>query len=451
MNMLESTVSSQLAAFVNRLSFDDLSADHIRKIKYYFLDWLGSAYGGKLERPTDIMLEVVRDLGGNPQSTVLADGSKTMCLLAAMINAASSHVLEMDDLHRKSVFHPACVVIPAVLAVAERESSGGKDLLLGISIGYEVGIRVAIGVGTSHYHYWHTTGTCGTFGAAAGAAKIIGLDEEQIVWAFGSAGTQAAGLWEFLAESAMSKQLHPAKAAFNGLLSALLAKGGFTGARRILEGEKAFFRATSTDFDEAKCLHKLGEKFFCEDNSLKYHASCGHTHSAIDSVLKAIRHEPIEPDQIKEVQLSLYQGSLDLLQNIEAKTPYLAKFNLPFCVATALKYGQVALEDFSAERLIDPALLSLMNRIRIQSDPKLTASYPDKWPAEVKIYTTDGRCLEAKSDYPRGDPENPLTEPEVVSKFKGLTKHVLQESKAERIIQRVLNLESLSTVDALFE
>ena len=449
--MLASTVSSQLAAFVTGLSFDDLSVDHIQKIKFYFLDWLGSAYGGKFERPTGIMLEVVRDLGGNPQSTVLADGSKTMCLLAAMMSGASSHVLEMDDLHRRSILHPACVVIPAVLAVAEKETSSGKDLLLGISTGYEVAIRVALGVGLSHYHYWHTTSTCGTFGAAAGAAKILGLNEEQTVWAFGSAGTQAAGLWEFLAESAMSKQLHPGKAALNGLLAALLAGGGFTGARKILEGEKAFFKATSSDFDEAKCLHKLGEKFFCEDNSLKYHASCGHTHSAIDSVLEATRDEPVEPDQIKAVELSLYQGSLDLLQNIEAKTPYLAKFNLPFCVATALKYGQAALEDFTAERLKDPALLSLMDRIRIKSDPKLTASYPDKWPAEVKIYTTDGRCLEGSADYPKGDPQNPLTEAEVISKFKGLTKGVLQASKAERIVERVLNLESLSKVDALLE
>ena len=235
--MTEATLSTQMATFVSRLSFDDLSAEHVKNIKFYLLDWLGSAYGGKNERPTKIMLEVVRSLGGKPESTVLADGSKTMFLLAALVNGASSHVLEMDDLHRKSIFHPACAIIPATLAIAEREGASGKDLLLGISIGYEVGIRVALGVGPSHYHFWHMTATCGAFGAAAGAAKILGLDEEQFVWAMGSAGTQASGLWEFLVDSAMSKQLHPGKAALNGLLAALLAKGGFTGARKILEGE----------------------------------------------------------------------------------------------------------------------------------------------------------------------------------------------------------------------
>ncbi len=447
--MPEATLSTQMATFVSRLSFDDLSAEHVKNIKFYLLDWLGSAYGGKNERPTKIMLEVVRSLGGKPESTVLADGSKTMCLLAALVNGASSHVLEMDDLHRKSIFHPACAIIPATLAIAEREGASGKDLLLGISIGYEVGIRVALGVGPSHYHFWHMTATCGAFGAAAGAAKILGLDEEQFVWAMGSAGTQASGLWEFLVDSAMSKQLHPGKAALNGLLAALLAKGGFTGARKILEGERGFFRATSKDFDEEKCLHNLGEEFFSETNSLKYYASCGHTHAAIDAILKATKSEPMTPDKIKQVDVSIYQASLDLLENIEAKTPYLAKFNLPFCIATALRYGHANLDDFTEQRLNDQELYLIMERINIQSDPELTKSYPNKWPAEVRIYTTGGQCLEAGCDYPKGDPENPLEEHEVIAKFKSLTNEILPESQADRIVERVMNLENMDNVAKL--
>jgi len=447
--MPEATLSTQMATFVSRLSFDDLSAEHVKKIKFYLLDWLGSAYGGKNQRPTKIMLELVRSLGGKPESTVLADGSKTMCLLAALVNGASSHVLEMDDLHRKSIFHPACVIIPATLAIAEREGASGKDLLLGISIGYEVGIRVALGVGPSHYQFWHMTATCGTFGAAAGAAKILGLDEEQFVWAMGSAGTQASGLWEFLVDSAMSKQLHPGKAALNGLLAALLAKGGFTGARKILEGERGFFRATSKDFDEEKCLHDLGEKFFSETNSLKYYASCGHTHSAIEAILKATKSEPMTPDKIKQVDVSIYQASLDLLENIEPKTPYLAKFNLPFCIATALKYGHANLHDFTEQRLNDPELYLIMQRINIQGDPELTKSYPNKWPAKVKIYTTGGQCLEAGCDYPKGDPENPLKEHEVAAKFKSLTNEILPQSQADSIVERIMNLENMDNVAKL--
>ena len=189
----------------------------------------------------------------------------------------------------------------------------------------------------------------------------------------------------------MSKQLHPGKAALNGLLAALLAKGGFTGARKILEGERGFFRATSKDFDEEKCLHNLGEEFFSETNSLKYYASCGHTHAAIDAILKATKSEPMTPDKIKRVDISIYQASLDLLENIEPKTPYLAKFNLPFCIATALRYGHANLDDFTEQRLNDQELYLIMERINIQSNPELTKSYPNKWPAEVSIYTTGGQ------------------------------------------------------------
>lgn len=443
------TISHKLAQFVTQLTFDDLSADQVYKTKTYFLDWLGSAYAGQRQPPIRIMLEVVHSLGGKPESTVIPDNTKTMSLLAALINGASSHMVEMDDLHRESVFHPAAPIMPAVFAVAEREKASGKDLILGIIAGYEVGIRVAVSVGQSHYHRWHTTSTCGTFGAAAGSAKILGLNEDQGVWALGSAGTQASGLWEFLAESAMSKQLHPGKAALNGLLSALLAQKGFTGARRILEGERGFFRATSKDFDEEKCLAGLGTKFLFERNSLKYYASCGHTHSAIEAVLQATGANPMKVGEIERVEVSIYQAALDLLEDVEPTTPYVAKFSLPFCVATALRYGHVSIGDFSKTRLEDPDLLQLMERIKIRSDPQLSMHYPGKWPARVEIVTQGGKRLKGNSDYPKGDPENPLEERDVIEKFRDVTKGLLSESRAEAIVKRVMSLEDMDDVGHL--
>ena len=449
--MSGATLSSQLAQYACRLSFKDLSRGHVKKIKIYFLDWLGSAYAGKMEVPTGIILDVVRSMGGNPESTIVPEGSRTMCLLAALVNGASSHVVEMDDLHRESIFHPAAAIIPALFAVAERENASGAELLLAISVGYEVGIRVAMGVGPSHYYYWHTTATCGTFGAAAGSAKILGLDEDRFVWALGTAGTQAAGLWEFLFESAMSKQLHPGKAAMDGLLAALLAQKGFTGARRILEGEKGFFRATSQDFDEEKSLAGLGREFFCERNSIKYYASCGHTHSAIDAVLQATGGKSMTADEIERVDVSVYQAALDLLGNVEPSTPFAAKFNLPFCVATALRYGHVNLGDFNPARLEDTEILHLMERIKIRSDPELTRDYPRKWAARADIFTQDGLCLKGANDYPKGDPENPLEDQDVIEKFKTLTEGLIPLSKAEEIIERVMNLEDVADVAKLLQ
>jgi len=447
--MHEPTISGQLGAFLARLSYRDLSKSQVTKLKIYFLDWLGSAIAGKGEKPVQIILDVIRDLGGTPESTIIASQSYGNCLFAALANGASSHVVEMDDLHRESILHPAAAIIPAVFALAEREKASGADLLLAIAVGYEAAIRVALGVGPSHYRFWHTTATCGTFGAAAGAARLLGLDEEQTLSAYGSAGTQAGGLWEFLTSNAMSKQLHPGKAAFNGLLSALLAQKGFTGARRILEGEKGFFKATSGDFDGAKCLADLGKEFYFERNSLKYHASCGHTHSAIDAVLQATQGAGLAPEDVESVSVSVYQGSLDLLMNIEATTPYLAKFNLPFCVASALRFGHADVADFTAERIRDPELLRMIQKIRIQSDAELSAVYPRKWPARVDIVMRSGRHLKGAVEYPKGDPENPLSESEVLGKFKALTRGLITDDWADALCQRVMSLERAPDVSTL--
>lgn len=445
------TISHKFSQFLTQLTFDDLSADQVHKIKTYFVDWLGSAYAGQTQRPIKIMLEVVDSLGGKPESTLIPDNAKSMSLLAALVNGASSHMVEMDDLHKESVFHPAAPIMPAVFAAAEREKASGKDLIIAIAAGYEVGIRVAVAVGQSHYQRWHTTSTCGTFGAAAGAAKILGLDEEQAVWALGSAGTQASGLWEFLVESAMSKQLHPGKSALNGLLSALLAQKGFTGARKILEGEKGFFRATSEDFDEEKSLAGLGKNFLFERNSLKYYASCGHTHSAIQSILQATEANPMHAVDIERVDVSVYQAALDLLENVEPNTPYAAKFSLPFCVATALRYGHVNPGDFIETRLQEPDLIQLMERIEIRSDPQLSLQYPVKWPARVEIITRDRKRLKGSSDYPKGDPENPLGERDVIEKFRDLTRGLISDSSGEAIVERVMGLEDVDDVSHLLE
>ena len=444
-------LSNRLAGYFCGVTFGDLKADHVSRMKGFFLDWLGSAYAGKDLPPIRMIRKVIRDLGGVPEATSIPDGVKTNCLLASLVNGASSHIVEMDDLHRESILHPATAILPAVLAAGEREGVSGKELIVAVSVGYEVGIRVALAVGPSHYRFWHTTATCGTFGAAAGAAKLLRLNEGQFAWAIGSAGTQAAGLWEFLGESAMSKQLHAGKAAMNGLLAALLAKEGFTGARRILEGEKGFFRATSQDFNESKCVADLGKVFHSDRNSIKYHASCGHTHSAIDAVLLATGGRTLKPSDVDTVDLRIYQAAIDLLGNINPETPYLAKFNLPFCVATALRYGHVQSRDFTPARLEDKDLKELMKKVAVAGDPDLTETYPRKWPARVTITLKGGRRLDGANEYPKGDPENPLSERELVMKFKGLTEGALPDGRADAIIDRVMDLESLGNVNELLK
>ncbi|MEX2373936.1 MAG: MmgE/PrpD family protein, partial [Dehalococcoidia bacterium] len=330
----------------------------------YVLDWLGSALAGGEMEPPSILRGVVEELGGAPRATVLAGGGRTSAPLAALANAAASHVLEMDDLDRASVTHPAAPVIAAALALGEAEGIDGDAFLDAVAVGYEACIRTGEALGTSHYEHWHTTGTAGTIGAAAAAARVLRLDEAQTVAALGSAGTSAAGLWEFLADGAMSKQLHPAKAAHDGILSALLARGGFTAATRILEGPKGLLAAMSRDARPQALTDGLAEeqaRWRIEQVSFKFHACCRHIHPAADAVL-ALRADGLAAEDVESIHVRIYRQGLGLLEGMEPVTPYAAKFSLPFAVAAALRFGDLGLERFTDDSIRDEATLALAER-----------------------------------------------------------------------------------------
>jgi len=445
------SISQKLAQFLCTLRYEDLSDSLVYQTKAFFLDWVGSAIAGLSQPPTQMMLSLAGDMKGDEEATIIPNNSRHLPLVAALVNGASSHVMEMDDLHRQSIFHPAAPILPAVFAAGEKEHVSGCDLALGIVAGYETGIRAALAAGKTHYEYWHTTATCGTFGAAAGAAKVLALDSEPFVWALGSAGTQSSGLWEFLTEGAMSKQLHPGKSSMNGLLAALLAQKGFTGSSRIFEGKKGFLNATSDDYDLSVLTDGLGETFHTARNSLKYYASCGHTHSAIEAALGAWRGVNADLGAIRSITVYIYQEALDLLEEVEARTPYLAKFNLPFCVATALNFGHVDLDDFKAERLTDSQILRLMGTISVKVDPELTRLYPKKWPSRVEIELRNGKRHSGYCEYPKGDLENPISEKELIEKFNKLSGDSITKDERNRIIDLALNLEKVADVTSIFQ
>lgn len=445
------TISDQMAAFIFDTDYDSLSADVLGMTKLCILDWLGSVYAGKGARPAMAILLAAKSLGGNPEATLLSDGSQSSAYMAALVNAAASHVVEMDDLHKGSILHPAAPVIPAALAMAEREGASGRELLAAIVVGYEVAIRVGEAMGPSHYQFWHATGTCGTFGAAAAAGKILGLSKQELAAALGSAGTQAAGLWEFLVDGAMSKQLHPAKAAADGLLAALLAEQGFTAASRIFEGDKGFCRAMAKEPDLGRLTQGLGAgPLRILSTSFKAHAACYHIHSAIDAVLEIRRKHPLQAPEVEKVQIALYPAALDLLEKVEPQDPYAAKFNIPFCVATALVYGQVGISAFTTDRLHDPKIQGLMKRISLVRDPELGKAYPERWPAIAEITARGGQTHAARIDFPRGDPKNPMTQEELVAKFHNLATPALDEGQRRETVEACLQLEQVENLASFF-
>lgn len=440
-------VTSKIVDFICKTGFEDLTPGAVEMAGQAIMDWMGSAAAGGKQSPAQMILGVVEDLGGVPEATLLSGGGRTSCLNAALVNGAISHIVELDDVHRASIIHPAAPVIPAALAAAEKVHAGGGELIAAVVVGYEVAIRVAVAITPSHYYYWHTTGTCGTFGAAAAAAKILGLGPDQVTWALGNAGTQAAGLWEFLADGAMSKHLHPGKSAMNGLLSALLAQRGFTGASRILEGDRGFCRATASQVNFDRITGGLGGgRYKIEEISYKIHSSCRHTHPAVDVALDLARRHSIRPEDVQWVRVGTYKTALDIAGSYTPESPYAAKFSIPFCVALALKKGRCSPEEFTVTALTDPLIRSLMEKVELELDPGLDARHPELWPAAVKIGLTSGDILEGQTDCPRGDPENPVTAAELEEKFLTLATGPWGDSTARRMLDLCRNLPAVSDI-----
>lgn len=441
-------LSNALARFVSKTTYQDLPPEVVEFTKLCILDWLGSALAGESKPPVQKIHELVEELGGTPQAT-LVTGGRSSVANASLVNGAASHIVELDDIHKASIIHAATVVIPAALAIAEWKHKSGQDLITAVAIGYDVCYRVGEAVSPSHYYYWHNTATCGTFGAAAAVAKLLELNEEQIVHALGSAGTQAAGLWEFIADGAMSKQLHPGKAAMNGTIAALLAEKDFTAARRILEGDRGFFKAMSEQYDEAKITEGLGERFKIVENSFKIHASCRHTHHAVDLVIETLRERSLRSEQIERIRVKTYQVALNITDNPEPSTVYASKFSLQYCTALAAVTGKAGLADFNEEALWDEKVREMMGRVEVMVDPAINAAYPEKWAAEVEIVLSGGETIVKQTDYPKGDPENPVTANELIGKFTALAAH-LPEDNVKGYVERVMGLENLADTAAFF-
>ena len=451
-------VSRRLAEFLAETTYADLPADVVAESNRATLDWFGSALAGSLEPPARIAQRVARGLGNSGEATMLSAG-RASASASALANGVATHILELDDVHKGSTLHAAAPVIPAALAVAEREHASGHAFTLAVALGYDTALRVGEAVNPSHYRYWHPTGTAATFGAAAAAASILGLDASQMLDALGSAGTQAAGLWEFNADGAMSKSLHPGKAAFNGVLAADLARAGFTGARRILEGERGFFRATAASHDASRVTDGLGTRWKITENCYKLHSCCGHTHTAIDVAqdIRARRDWTAASalDAISCIEIQTYGPGYEIVKDANPTTPYRAKFSIAYCVAAALVDGAVALEQFASERfdergVVHPEIATLLSQVRVRVDDDLTAMYPARWPTRVVISLRDGGEERGASDYPRGNPENPVPTAVLEEKFLSLVAPRFGERQAGRLLAAVNRIDDCEDVHALF-
>lgn len=434
-----------LAEFTSALKYKKLSGHSVEMAKRCMLDWLGIAIRGSQEPPSRIIRETVVDTGTQTATVFSGTGLKASMLDAAFCNAAASHSLDFDDLHNPSIIHLACVVVPPVFAIGEAEHKSGKDMIAAVCAGYEAGGRVGESVIPESYFFWHTTGTAGTFGAAAAAANLLQLTPEQTVNCYGSAGTQAAGLWEFLKEGAMSKVLHAGKSAYAGVLSAYLSQKGFTGASKILEGEKGFCRAMVKEPHLEKLTEGLGKgRLKIDDNSFKPYACCKHSHAAIYAVKTLCDEYHIKLEDVDKVIIFVNEITNYLINNPAPKNPYGCKFSIQYCTSAMLKNGAVGIEEFTPEAIQDPVVRDLMSRTEVVLDSeieKIHSDNPAKLASKVALILKDGRQVERQVDFPKGDPDNPLTWDEARAKFLHLAIPVYGEVKSKKLCELVEHLE----------
>jgi 2-methylcitrate dehydratase PrpD len=437
------TPTRQLADFAATLKFESIPPVVVDRTEDLFLDWLASALAGKGARPVETIAEFYESQGpATGPSEILIHRTTSSPMIAAAVNAASSHFAEQDDVHNSSVFHPAAVVIPPALAVAQAIGAPGRDLVTAIVAGYEVGIRVGEFLGRSHYRIFHTTGTAGTVAAAAAVGRLLGLTGDQMQHAFGSAGTQAAGLWEFLRDAADSKQLHCAHAAASGLAAAHLAQKGLTGARRILEGPQGMAAGMSTDADPARLVDRLGTRWALAETSFKFHASCRHTHPAADALLAVMTKERLKADHVARVTARVHKGAIDVLGPVtDPQTVHQSKFSMGTVLGLIAIHGRAALTDFDKD-FRDPKVMSFRERVHMELDDEVDAAYPARWIGKVTVETTDGRRLEGRVDVPKGDPDNTLERHELEDKAirLGTYRNGATEAEMRAVIGRVWGL-----------
>ena len=436
-------ITKALSEYIVKLKFSDLPKDVVEGAKLCFLDWLGVTLSGSKEPLTNILATVAEEQGGKPQATLIGRKKKASLLQAALINGAASHALDFDDVHLGMMGHPSAPVFPAILALGEWKKVSGEQFISAFIAGFEAECRVSSIVYPEHYLCgWHATGTLGHFGAAAACANLIGLTPSQTVYALGIAGTQASGIKQVF--GTMCKPFHAGKAAMNGLLSALLAEKGFTSSTDMLEGSKGFSKVFSTRMDPPKALERLGDDYAIRGVVFKRHASCFETHPAIDAVLALKEEQGLTADQVESIQLDAYTVACDIAGIPAPQTGLQGKFSLAFCVALALGEGETGEPQFNDEKVRDPRLVALRDRVKIVPDPNLSPSR-----AKIRVMTKDGRILERSMETLDLSKDRERMKKDLVRKFQDLSTPILGEEKTKKLISRAKRLDKIGKLKAL--
>ncbi|MFC1914564.1 MmgE/PrpD family protein, partial [Chloroflexota bacterium] len=393
----------------------------------------------------------VREMGGREDSTIVNYGDKTPAENAAFVNSTFGHGFELDDLDTAGASHPGCVIVPATLAIGEKELISGKDFILATALGYEVMGRIGKAVRpTCQDRGFHLVGLLGTFGAATVGGKILAFDAERMLNALSIASSHSSGLMEYNQTGGMVKRIHPGIASHGGLRAAFLAEKGLTGPPTILEGKNGFCSAFSDEPHIEKITANLGKEFIVMGVGFKLHSCCGLIHSALDAVAQMAAQYGITPGTVKEINVKAPKVAIRMVGAIrEPKEVATAQFSMPFSIGLNLVKGGNNFWDYTKENLTDPEILTVARKVRMEAEEEFDAEYPPKILAWVEIKLESGKSYDLRVDYPKGTAENPLTNEEIENKFRSLASKVLPEGQVEEIIKVVDGLEHLSQISIL--
>ena len=445
--------AARLAEWTSDLSFEDIPPEVVTAAKLHLLDAVGTGLAALGVGEVSAVLETGLEFGGRPEATALGLVDRVPAAVAALVNGTLMHALDFDDTHDRALVHSSAVVAPTVLACGEATQAKGRDLLAAAVAAFEISARIGLAApGRFHVRGFHATSICGVFAAAAAAAKLRALSAEEATSALGIAGSQAAGLMEFLADGSQTKPLHAGWAAHSGIIAASLASHGASGPATVLEGRFGLLRSHLEEggFDESELVADLGDRWETLRIAFKPYPVCHLSHTCLDSLAGLVAEEGLEAADVREV-LCRVGGEVAVEVVLEPRkrklrpaNPYEAKFSLPYCVAALLLRGNLGVANFSEDAIGDEEVLDLARRVRYE---RVQFAGGNEFSGGVVVETNGGRRLERSMLFAQGGSENPMAAEEVAHKFRLNAALALPDESVERLLELVRGLENCEASD----
>jgi 2-methylcitrate dehydratase len=450
---MSKTISQHWAEYAAALRFEDLTLEAVREAKRFLLDSIGCAVGAFEVEDCVIARDVVSELGGHPEATLIGSGERTNAVNAAFVNALMMRALDYNDVYwKQDPSHPSDL-IPAALATGERVHGSGKDLITAIIVAYDLEMRLceAAFPGIRELGWHHATLT--QFAAPVVAGKMLGLTIEQIVNAIGISGAHNGTLGAVTAgKLTMMKNTVDPLATQSGVFAALLAEKGYVGPEAIFEGREGLFAEIGQEWDRAKLIDGLGAEFKITSCSIKPFPTEALTHAPITATLRLVEEHDLRPEEIDAVIVTSIARAIEILADpskYEIGSKETADHSLPYCIAAAIADREVTPRQFTPEKLRDPRILALVPRIKAQASGEFERLFPTMQPCQVEIRTMSGRSLTHRVSFPKGDPRDPMTDTELKRKFSALAEGLMSPERQDFVFSLVDQVESLEDIALL--